>query len=523
MAGESEEEKKEELLAHFHAYNQIFQAILKKVPGDPAAKKQRLGRLQQYIKTRIKDPDDFINHIPQFSKGLGIKEAALSSFIGSNFLRSLTSVKQKLAEQKAQKQAAAPAAHVAAAAPANASILVEVEHTLGPIVQPPARFELMELGLMKLITDSGEIMPTSFGSNGSAAPAPAAAATPGAPPASGTAAPADVGTPTTGDAPAPAAPPAPVLVAETPIIQEILDQFGSVLDVQGKLEPSNGLDEVMVPAAPAGESSGDGKNFEAYDAGLADVGATAEAAPVMVKKKREPEPPIIQEILDKFGSVFDVQGKLEPSDGLEGGNMGQEISTGAPEPGPADMDMLSDAAAPPPEETFEPIPLDFQQYINTMKKLQEFQKAPDQYRAWLSGSAGMTGKALVGLRNYMIKEKGGAAINWDDEYYNLSVHVGAKPAALRDLHERIRGFGEIQKMIAGIKSQLASRQPAFVNAIKKIWPQIILLFNQAEDLDSYNSQFKITLLQVPDAALKEELSGFMQPIFKELERIYGQS
>ena len=173
MSDSPENEQDEELQAHRQAYLQIFQAVLKKVPGEAAQKKERLARLRQYLLGNVNDVSAFIGHIPQFARLLGVKEAALSSFVGANFLRALTMVKERMAAQKVTAGAPAGGGGAGAATLApDTGILDEILAVLGPLVQAPAHFEPHEQGFMKLVTPEGETLsmslttPAAGGNNG---------------------------------------------------------------------------------------------------------------------------------------------------------------------------------------------------------------------------------------------------------------------------------------------------------------------------------------------------------------------
>ena len=234
--------------------------------------------------------------------------------------------------------------------------------------------------------------------------------------------------------------------------------------------------------------------------------------------------------------MLDIPEKLEPSDGLLAPGVGESAAHGALStaegqgsiPAADDFPGASLETAPVPAVVeINPIPLSFQEYLGILKNLQQFQASGDRaaYQSWLSGPAGLAGKTLVGLRNLESRDAKGGNIIWDDEYYNLSLFIKSDQVGkgeVEDLHLRIKSYRKIQGLINQFKQKLKSLDPTLVGAVKKVWPQLVLLLGQPLTRSAYLSQFQITLLQIGDPGLKTRLEELVQPLFAHLEKIYGE-
>ncbi len=524
MAGPVAESDKLELEAHAQAYLRIFQAVLSKKAGDPAQKQAVLGRLNSYLRQNITTLDAFIDHIPQFSKALGVPEPALGNFIGANFIRALNQVKDETRKKAGATVSAPGASGVATAAPGSGPapaardnepkksdrILDEIARRFGVVIEAGGVFQSLDDGLMKLVTPSGEVLPASL-TGGSMGPAEAA------PSGNGGAAPAAAATDAK-PAPKPAAPatkaaPTGPLIKEKLLLTELLEKFGNVLDIPGKLEPAVWEEE-------GAEGNGEPGPVAAPAVQAPERAAIATPAP----KKATPAGPLIREklllteLLEKFGNVLDIPGKLEPSvwEDEEGGGGGAPTDAGLAS---AEYDTSGADASP---SVFDRIPMTFGEYATIQKKIQAFQASGDQsvYRAWLNNEAGLPGKAMIGLRNLDNRERNSGGINWQDEYANLAVHLGVDVRQVEDFHLRMKYFIRIQQHINQLTHTIKSQGPALLGAAQKIWPQVLQIFHNPGDAGSYRSQLKIILLQIPDPALKEKMVGALGPVFDEVAAVY---
>ncbi len=528
-----------ELEAHQRAYLQIFRAILKKKNATPDQAKAVLGKLQQYVAARIKAPDDFLDHIPNFAKGLAVRPEALSAFIGSNLLPALENVKKQMREAEAeasgaQQSGAGPAVSDAEVAH---SVMKELEREVGTIVADQQRFSGEDMGYLRLVSLNGgqDVPSTSLReamglsaapenappAAGSAAPGPAAAS--GAQPVTGK--------PAAGGG-APAAP-APVMLQETSVIAEILEQFGDELTVTGPLHvpafPSGS--GAAAPAAPGG--SGGTAAASATASASASAGtsggagaATPGGAPAAAPMAAEQEPSLIAEILEQFGDELTVTGPLvlRPEAGGPAGGPGAGV---APAAGGAGLPGVStnagagmESVAVAPVELPE-VALSFQQYMDVVRKLQEFQTSGNQagYREWLSGEAGDGGKAVVGLRNVDARVKRGDSVNWSQEYEKIAGHMHLGAGQIENLHERIVRFQKLQQLLNQFIASVKTKEPPLVAAVKKIWPQVRLLFNEEWEAEAMMSRLKIPLLQIMDPALKSQVQSLMLPLLKKAESL----
>lgn len=498
-----------ELEIHYRAYIQIFQAVLKKKLSDPARLNAALGDLRKYLEQNVKNPDAFIDHIPEFAKRMGVDAGQLGAFIGANFLKALSAAKQQL-EAQASASASAPSsapvsaagttssagATVTGAAPPPSAkerpILKELQERFGSLLQPQERFVPVDWGLVKLVSTKGEVQARSFAFyEGGVMPEPIAAPTPVAPAA-------DSAKPAAAAPVRPAAAP-PVMIKESSIIKEILEKFGSHLDIPGKLVPKEygDMDDDEPAAVPIPETP-------VAAAGPATAAPTVARTPAPAAPAVK-EVSIIKEILNKFGSVLDIHGKLVPKSGLDAGLV--------------DDDDDDDAVGQAQPESARDIPrltIAFVEYLDIIKALQEFQKSGDQnaYRQWLNGLT-VPGKAVVGLRNLEGKARRGADVYWPDEYYNLSSHTGTMPESIQLLHEDTRRYEQVQRLLTRFTDSIRQMDPPTLQAARTIWPQIRLLFNEPGDESALVSRMKIVLLQVVDAGRKAKIQEVLEPLVRQ--------
>jgi len=493
----------DELELHFRAYSKLFAAVLQKKNAPPEARAQVSSRLQDYLKKNIHSTDDFINHIARFAQMLAVPENALATFIGANFMSALAAARKEMQTSSRPEvvKAPTPAAPPSSKPRVFTSIIDEILHKFGGLVQPPDHFEELELGLLKFVSDDGDLLPATLGGP-SAAPAssqsgPAATVTGKAPMAAGTAQ-------TAAPASTPAAKPAFLRPPEKPLIDEILEKFGNVLDIPEKLEvPDFG------PEPPAAAGAG-ATAASASPAAAAGAGNVSTPAPRPVSRKKEEQ--LIDEILNKFGNVLDIPGTLHPADGL-----GSPASMG-------DGGVEQESYTPSYEDhapSFEPIPCSFQEFMAVMRLLQEFRTSGNQdgYKVWLTEKAGTVGKAIVGLRNMEGRLSAG---QFAAEYQSLGQRLGVEALAMEDLHGRTRVYARMQKEVSELTQKLKQMQPDAIAQVRRIWPQILLLFNEPGTVDGYESQMKMILLQVSVPALREKIIELLRPTFQAIESLYEE-
>ncbi|MEQ9363765.1 MAG: hypothetical protein RIF32_05965, partial [Leptospirales bacterium] len=519
-----------ELEAHQRANLQIFRAILKKKNATPDQAKAVLGKLQQYVAARIKAPDDFLDHIPNFAKGLAVRPEALSAFIGSNLLPALENVKKQMRAAAASAATAVAAdgasaktsgAAVISDAEAADSVLKELERQVGVIVADQQRFTGEDMGYLRLVSlNGGQDVPGKSLREAMGMPAAAAVE---ASPVSVPARVGDDGGAVPGRSAAPgaardAAPPStPASLRETSIIQEIIEQFGEELVVAGPLHvPAFPKRPGEAPAAagPAGTAAPASGVPDAGRSGTVSDPGAGSAPAVSASAAVETEASVIVEILDQFGDELSVSGPLVLREA--GGGSG-----GGPRPGVAPVAVEMEAAEPAAPVELPEVPLSFQQYMDVMRKLQEFQTSGDQgaYREWLTGAAGDGGKAMVGLRNVEARAKRGDAVHWPDEYEKISSHMHLHAGQIESLHRRIGRFQKLQQLLNQFIASVKAKEPALVGALKKIWPQVRLLFNDDWEADAMMSRLKIPLLQIPDPALKSRVQSLMLPLLQKAESL----
>lgn len=524
-----------EIKAHRLTYQQIFQAIARKQIPDENKRKQTLARIAEKLRTDVRRADELAAHIPEYAAILGVKETALSQYIGVNFLKILDQTRHRIAEGQEGPKMAAPVDGEEERF-RDDHLLKEILERFGPLIQPPDRFIPLPAGHLKLLKNGREIFSQDYAREG-----PANRTQNGSRPAENQSA--ALGKPVpkedTDAVPVESIPvrgkkDEPLYVENVTIITEIRENLGSVLNVSGKLIPRQ---TPTVEHRPKGEA---GKGITSAIP-AEETGQTVTGQQTAVEKqalhRREvaaftDSKTIISEILERFGSVLDIPEKLvpvmgppEPVEGDEEELPEEDLSDALEiiEQSSREKATLRSSGNKQSAPAFTPLSFEFNDYMNIARELTRFQMAGDRsgYQLWLQGQAGAPGKAMVGLRNLETRQKNGVNITWEVEYGILARHIGnVIPAQIREFHHRLKKFDRIHFCIQRLKKDLPSRSPELVTALKQIWAQVLLLFNSENSAEEYQENLKITLLQFPGEKLRGEVIAFLHPYFKEVERIY---
>lgn len=485
----------DELTRHKQAYLELFKGVLAKRPMDAPAREALLSRLSAQLDT-ASSPDDLIPRIPEFAGMLGVGAQPLATYIGTNFLQALQIV------SKRPQAPSGPSASSASQVKKSASFLAEVVQLA--TLAPGSKFVQHDAGFLKLVTPQGEVFSQSFLASGESGgvvqinfEAPTAA--PESPVQPATAAPG-----------APGAPARPVQAPpsggqEQSILREILGRFGSTLDIPGKLVPrdyGSEIDEVDLEMGEAEEE-------EPEQAAGTSVGTPAprpQAAPAGPGRR---EHSILKEILEKFGSQLDIPGKLVPKDYGDEGM--EEVDFGQEEAEESDQEQ-----AAPVTET--PVPFTFGNYMDTLKRLQDFQTSADQdgYKNWLAREATPEAKVLVAVRNFDRRLKQGQDVNWQDEYYSLALRLGSTPAYVSRVHAHLTSLGRVHSVWGSLMQKARSSPAPLMEDLKRLWPQIRLLFEEGGTQAALNSRLQMLLLAVPDPARKEAVRAVLAPHLAQL-------
>lgn len=550
MASAQSAAAQEELEAHLHAYQQIFRAVIRKRNLPPETGAAMLGKLKP-LQQAITHPDEYLDRIGDFAQALGVKPEALASFIGANLLPALEGVRRELKKRKADAAAAASAAPTpavraaegaaqSAPGPASSTVragdsfLAELLRSVGGATAPGDRFVEEDYGILKLIGAGGERLGRSASALppgaisgvaaeaavpvADAAPSPGVAhdlesvVSPAAAPGRGDPGPA--GRPASAGASRAAAPAAVSGGPERSILAELLEKCGAYLNVTERLEPRDYAEET-IPVDEAPPAHAVDPTAGQSDANSGPV--APRAPPVRPQRETQSEGSILAEILSRFGNALNVTGPLEPSSGLP-----DEAPSGAPLSPAGAIDLLGASAEAAGENDFDYLPLTFQDYLNHVKSVQDFQASGDQaaYRTWLGQGSDAT-RAVVGLRNLEVRSRGEAgAFDWDQEYEKLAAYMQLDTEQIAELHRRIRCFEQMHRKLNEFIAAVKSNPPPVVDAMKRIWPQVRLLFNEETwQADRMMTRLKIPLLQIPDPALKERVSVMMRPLFEQAESL----
>lgn len=490
-----------ELKEHYLAYIQIFQAVLKKRP-DPAEKKQSiLKTLSTYLTENVHNVDEFINHIPQFAQQLGVNPDQLGAFVGANFIKALDLAKSQVASEDAGSSGKKTARSTSQKT--YNSFIEEIVEKLD--LDSPGRFVYVDQGLLKLLTPGGEVKSVSTEEGGPVAD-PSGNET-GKSDSQAASAPTISGsTGTNGKTSGGKASASSPFTRETTIIIELLEKFGSTLDIHEKLVPS------PFPADMIEQAQSEAENAASPPP------AKAKVARDFIKEKS-----IIAELLEKFGSKLDIHEKLVIRDPVfEESNM----MLSSDEEGSENSDLEDEDSYDEEENEpiLDPIPVFYEEYTMLVKLVQSYQQKRDMtgYRQWYMQDADPGEKVVVDLKQWEAKRKKGVSFLWEDEYYDIGIHQGFGAEQVRDLHHRMKSYDGIQKLLHSLVGKIKQEENSVYLAIHKIWGQIKMLFHEDVRHDSLMSRLKIVLLQVTDSTIRDRIIELMDPVFVMAEELFHQ-
>ncbi|MDH5656897.1 MAG: hypothetical protein OEZ34_13370, partial [Spirochaetia bacterium] len=229
-------------------YLQLFSSILSRKSINTEQKRQIYKTLQSFLYEKVLKPDEFSNHIPDYAKILSVPDKALSDYLARNFQKALDHIKgndqEKSSPAPSSEDGGSSGKKITAAesvlgSSKTAEFLHELIHSSGIQIHPGSRFVPLELGVMKFMEGGSE---TPGMSAEKLLSFQSEKALPSDAPASETKGPQIIKK----TIPSRSEKKQTVLEKEKSIIDEMLNHFGNVLDIHGKLDPQIG------PAVEAG-------------------------------------------------------------------------------------------------------------------------------------------------------------------------------------------------------------------------------------------------------------------------------
>ncbi|MCB1172470.1 MAG: hypothetical protein KDK39_02840 [Leptospiraceae bacterium] len=501
-----------ELEAHHQAYFHIFQTVIKKRGLAPEQQQQTLARIKAYQQTKIKNSDDYLDHIPVFARALGVRADQLGAFIGSNLLKALHQVEERMA---AQRKVTQNATKIKNDPEIQNSILKELVSSLGSLIAAPDHFQNMDMGLLAL-SIGGRIHQSA-----SAAASNPMSASPIAEPA--------VDNKAAGRAP----------VGEVSILEEILSKLGAALKVDSRLEVPD------FPREMAAEMAAATPTIEAD---------TQQAGPLR-------EDSILSEIVNKLGAALKTEAKLvvpdfpremaaemaaatptiEPASGADvptqetsileeilnkiGGALKADTKLVVPA-FPADMqaamDPLGSVDTAGPEddsaEEFEALDLSFGDFCDALRKVQQFQTQKDAqgYQQWLNQEASPGTRIALGIRKIDARLQKDPGLNRSEELYNLAVTNEASLEQTEELQQRLQRYQRMYQLQNQFVARVKTQPPVVLQAFQKIWPQVKLIVDDESELEGRMQRLKIPMLQITNPKLKAAVTNMLKTYFTKL-------
>ncbi len=497
-----------ELNIHILAYRNLFRAVLNKRNLSDAEKQTILSDLDAYLKKTITKTDDFIDHISEYAKKLNVNPGALGGFIGANFMKALQGARVEWEQTQASPSDAGGKR-------SYATFMDEVLYYTAHEMM--GRFEDLDLGLLKIVyPDGSEVFPGSMENPifSQVVSMPEGAVIAGGSPGS-LADNKETAQATTGKSEEKTkktsgwVPP-----HDSPLIMDILEKLGSVLDITEKLEPRafppemEGVMTVEISGPGDAESTGP-DNSEAASR-PASATKPAKPTPAWLLNDR----PIIKEILENYGNILNITEKLEVSSGIESQDQGIEF-----------ISNDSQASQEPEvvERDFIPIEMTFADFLSLLKTVQVFQQKKDGagYKRWLSHEASRGQRVILMLKNLDIRLKSGSVSSVDAEIANIATKTDFVEGQIKDLHRRLKVFERLQMIIQRLTEDVKRQDQSLFQVIHKIWGQVRMLFTEPGDASSLTSRLKIILLQIPDESQRERVLGIIQPYLEKAGEAYG--
>ncbi len=515
-----------EIKAHLFAYFKLIQSVLGKRPGTPEQKKETYHKLQKQLVERAHSVDDLIDQIPDMASAMGVPAQNLSSFISQNFFKALELARKELQESSETGSSGSESAP-STDPDRDHDLIGEILESFGPVVQAPNKFVPAEMGSMKMMTPNGERLPVSLAGANPEQEAEENDASPVDGDNAKTASASNASAVPSGSEPAKKVTNKAVFSAEKeePLIQEILNKFGNHLDVHEKLEPAafpKNFQASSPDDAPATTENGSAA-AESSSPGTGSGGVKTNAVPQSsgpTIQWPEEDETLIQEILNQFGNVLAVHGKLEPSDGFPP-RSGQPTAAatsgpGASEAASEDSSASATSGSPGPNS-----PINFARYTEIRAQLAKFQKAGDQqgYKQFLQ-ELSQDEKLVVPLRNLENKLQKNPSLRVQDEVYNLAMQLSTSPEKLAAFREAMVRFDRIQLLLNDFVQRVKKGPAPLMKAVQSIWSQVRLLLNQVDQLESMRSQMKFLLLGIQDPEVKKKTQEILESLLNRANSIY---
>lgn len=469
----------EEMRLHREAYLLLFEGILKKRFNDPAAVASALGELRTFVEQRVSTPDSIIDFIPPLARKLAMREDQLGAYIGQNFLKALAMARDTSRQDAtAKKGKAIPTDALAQDGPILEAILT----AFGAFVQGPDHFEMLDNGGVKLIRKGKEILPASYSDSAEDA---ADFANVTATDSADMDEPGEVAAAPRGASPAGGKPAALAAREEKSVLAEILERYGSILDIQAKLIPQDFTEE--------------GEEFVVEE----NAGSSAEEGDLQ-------EPLLIEEILKRFGSILSVHEKLVPVE-YSGDDEEEALFGGGEDDGEAQSSPEDVWGGTEPE--VERIPVFLTTFAAIRSKLADFQKRQDRsgYQEYLAGATDEV-KATLALMNLSARVQKQPDLSVEDELYRLSATMPYSVDQLREFFQRMERLSRNATLVNEFLLKVRQANPAIQSEVRKVWKQILDLLDDDPGEAVARQRSRIILLAVNPAVKPSIESGIMSLI-----------
>ena len=163
-------------------------------------------------------------------------------------------------------------------------------------------------------------------------------------------------------------------------------------------------------------------------------------------------------------------------------------------------------------KTFEAVvqQISFKEYVQLSNKRSKFVKSKDEqgYQSWLSELEPRL-RVCVIINQLLAKEQNAQEINWERQMSSMSDQLYLELNKIKKIKHESGIYREVLSSLHGLLQKLPGETSG-------LYPQLILLLDKRENIDSKKSALKIMLLQITDPASREKL---FTEIVKLLDRL----
>lgn len=167
----------------------------------------------------------------------------------------------------------------------------------------------------------------------------------------------------------------------------------------------------------------------------------------------------------------------------------------------------------------------FQDYLNTIKKLQIFQNANDSaaYQEWIAKESRKGARLFIALRKWGKRIEAKDLAAWQNKYVELAKdEKSISPEQVTDLHKNIKCFDAMQTLLGRFRQVVAKQPKGIAQAIQMIWPEVKSILNGEWSSELMLSRLELATLKVTDPSVQIKVKALLNALFQKAEMISHQ-